>query len=108
MTQVANFFVAFITPILLAQSSSAIYFLFGGVLALGIGVSTIYMPETRGRDLETIGEAFGAQSARDMPFLSSIKRLSGRTAKSLGLTHARGVDVASRQEQEGVELQARS
>lgn len=78
---------AFITPILLAKSSSAIYFLFGGVLALGIYVSIVYMPETRGRDLETIGEAFGLQSARDIPLVKNLQRLASRAARALGFTY---------------------
>ena len=103
----SNFFVAFITPVLLAKSSSAIYFLFGTVLALGIGVSTIYMPETRGRDLETIGEAFGMHSARDMPVVLGLKRLVSRATRVFGLarSHSSQIDPSFNQ---GTELQPRS
>ncbi|KAI1425941.1 general substrate transporter [Xylaria sp. FL1777] len=53
-----NFLVAILAPILLNASSSAAYFLFGG-LALGtVIVLAAYMPETRGRTLEDIQEAF--------------------------------------------------
>ncbi|KFX86301.1 hypothetical protein O988_09664, partial [Pseudogymnoascus sp. VKM F-3808] len=55
---ITNFGVAFITPILLARSSSAIYFLFGGASALTLGVCAAYMPETKGKGLEEIEEAF--------------------------------------------------
>lgn len=47
-----------ITPILLDKSAYGAYFLFGG-LALGtVLVLAAYMPETRGRSLESIQEAF--------------------------------------------------
>jgi hypothetical protein len=50
--------VAILAPILLDASSFAAYFLFGG-LALGtVVVLAAYMPETRGRSLEDIQEAF--------------------------------------------------
>lgn len=53
-----NWVVAFITPILLDKSAFGAYFLFGG-LALGtVLVLAAYMPETRGRSLESIQEAF--------------------------------------------------
>lgn len=47
-----------VTPILLDNSAYAAYFLFGG-LALGTTiVLAAYMPETRGRSLEDIQDAF--------------------------------------------------
>jgi hypothetical protein len=49
-----NFFVAFITPVILSRSSYAVYFFFGGATILTIAVCMLYMPETRGRDLEDI------------------------------------------------------
>ncbi|KAI0534946.1 general substrate transporter [Xylaria digitata] len=53
-----NWLVAILAPILLDASSFAAYFLFGG-LALGtVIVLAAYMPETRGRTLEDIQEAF--------------------------------------------------
>lgn len=49
---------AILTPILLDKSAFGAYFLFGG-LALGtVLVLAAYMPETRGRSLENIQEAF--------------------------------------------------
>ncbi|KAI1497867.1 general substrate transporter [Biscogniauxia marginata] len=53
-----NWLVAILTPILLEASAFGAYFLFGG-LALGtVVILTVYMPETRGRSLENIQEAF--------------------------------------------------
>ncbi|TGJ79370.1 hypothetical protein E0Z10_g9389 [Xylaria hypoxylon] len=53
-----NWLVAILAPILLDASSFAAYFLFGS-LALGtVIVLAAYMPETRGRSLEDIQEAF--------------------------------------------------
>ncbi|ETS79698.1 hypothetical protein PFICI_09551 [Pestalotiopsis fici W106-1] len=53
-----NWLVAILTPILLDKSAFGAYFLFGG-LALGtVAVLAAYMPETRGRSLEEIQEAF--------------------------------------------------
>ncbi|EOO03405.1 putative mfs sugar transporter protein [Phaeoacremonium minimum UCRPA7] len=53
-----NWLVAILTPILLDKSAFGAYFLFGG-LALGtVLVLAAYMPETRGRSLENIQEAF--------------------------------------------------
>lgn len=63
---VTNFFVAFITPVLLAKSSYAVYFLFGGCSAIAVVVCTLYMPETRGVDLERIGELFLKHRIRDV------------------------------------------
>lgn len=81
----SNFFVALITPIILAQSSSAIYFLFGSVLALGIGVSVIYMPETKGRDLESMSEAFGMHNANDLPIFLWAKQLVSHVRSLIGV-----------------------
>ncbi|GAA83219.1 MFS sugar transporter [Aspergillus luchuensis IFO 4308] len=55
---VSNFFVALITPVLLARSSCAAYFLFGGCTALTIVVCGFYMPETKGRSLEEVERCF--------------------------------------------------
>ena len=76
-------------------------------MALGIGVSIIYMPETRGRDLETIGEAFGTQRARDMPVVLGLTRLISRVARTLGLDQSRGSQITTQSDQ-GIDLQPRS
>ncbi|KAI1152595.1 general substrate transporter [Nemania diffusa] len=54
----ANFLVAFITPIFLARSSSGPYFLFAGFTILTLIVLVLCMPETRGRSLESIEAEF--------------------------------------------------
>ena len=46
------------TPILLARSSFAIYYLFGGCLSLTVIVCFFWMPETKGRSLESIDRSF--------------------------------------------------
>ncbi|KAI1853592.1 hypothetical protein JX266_001576 [Neoarthrinium moseri] len=54
----ANFLVALVTPTLLAKSSYGAYFMFGGCLILTAAVCCVFMPETRGRTLDEIDEAF--------------------------------------------------
>ncbi|KAL2825842.1 major facilitator superfamily domain-containing protein [Aspergillus cavernicola] len=60
----ANWLVAILTPILLDQSSSGVYFLFGGVALVTVITLTMYMPDTRGRSLEDIQSAFRQPSFR--------------------------------------------
>ncbi|KAH6682722.1 putative transporter [Halenospora varia] len=55
---ITNFLVALTTPVLLARSSCAAYFLWGGCTIITAGVCWVWMPETRGRSLEEIEEAF--------------------------------------------------
>ncbi|KAI1075759.1 putative MFS sugar transporter [Whalleya microplaca] len=64
-----NFLVAILTPILLEASAFGAYFLFGGLAFGTVAVLTAYMPETRGRSLENIQEAF------HRPALSSLTQL---------------------------------
>ncbi|KAF2431358.1 general substrate transporter [Tothia fuscella] len=67
-----NWVVAIITPIFLAKSAFGAYFLFG-FLALGtVAVLAATMPETRGRSLENIQEAF------QTPFMNSWSHLLRR------------------------------
>lgn len=73
--QLTNFFIAFITPILLSRTSSGIYFLFGAATILTVAVTTLYVPETKGRDLEAIGESFGLHRAADMPVVRALTHL---------------------------------
>ncbi len=47
-----------IAPILLDSSAFGAYFLFGGLALATVAVLALYMPETRGRSLENIQEAF--------------------------------------------------
>ncbi|KAK7998971.1 general substrate transporter [Apiospora marii] len=87
-----NWLVAMITPILLDKSAYGAYFLFGG-LALGtVLVLAAYMPETRGRSLESIQEAF-----------------THTGSLSLAQTLRRRIGFSGREPQEnGVELVAES
>ncbi|KAL3484490.1 putative transporter [Aspergillus germanicus] len=55
---ITNFAVAYITPILLQKSSSGVYFLFCGCILLTVMVCAVYMPETKGRALESIADTF--------------------------------------------------
>ncbi|KAK8123992.1 general substrate transporter [Apiospora kogelbergensis] len=71
-----NWVVAMLTPILLDKSAYGAYFLFGG-LALGtVLVLAAYMPETRGRSLESIQEAFNSH-AGSSPLLQRLRRRVG-------------------------------
>ena len=54
----SNFLVALITPTLLANTSYGAYFLFGGCMFLTALVCVVFMPETRGRSLDEIDQAF--------------------------------------------------
>ena len=54
---------ALITPILLDASAFGAYFLFGGLALFTAAVMAAYMPETRGRSLESIQEAFQRPAA---------------------------------------------
>lgn len=53
-----NFLVALTTPILLSTSSFGAYFLFGGCALLTAFICAVLMPETKGRSLDEIEEAF--------------------------------------------------
>lgn len=64
-----NWLVAFATPVLLAKSAYAAYFLFGGLAFFTLAVLFVYMPETKGHPLESIQDAF-----QNMPSLA--QRLS--------------------------------
>ena len=53
-----NWLVALATPIFLARSSFGPYLLFGTLTLFTVIVLTIFMPETRGKSLESIQEVF--------------------------------------------------
>lgn len=91
---------------LLSRSSSGIYFLFGGATILTVAVTAVLMPETRGRDLETIGETFGLHRATDMPVIRGLNALGSRMRKLMGFSRGGAVPV-SQAENRGIELQAR-
>ncbi|ORY12884.1 general substrate transporter [Clohesyomyces aquaticus] len=54
----SNFLVALVTPTLLAKSSFGAYFLFGGCTFLTALVCMLFMPETRGKNLDEIEQSF--------------------------------------------------
>ena len=58
---VGNFLVAFVCPILLAESSYGAYFLFGGCTAVTTVVCFLFMIETKGRSLDEIEATFNGQ-----------------------------------------------
>lgn len=85
-----------ITPILLDKSAFGAYFLFGA-LALGtVAVLAVYMPETRGRSLENIQEAFHHPPSASR-FVRSLAPLRRRTAtQTPPAAEDQSVELASR------------
>lgn len=90
--QITNFFVAFITPVLLAHSSSAIYFLFAGCSFITVMVCLIVMPETGMESLENITVVFQNHHAKDTTIIqiprmifSSFATLRQRRGNSHGI-----------------------
>lgn len=65
----SNFTVALITPVMLAKTAFGAYILFGGCLALTAVVCWVFMPETRGKNLDEIEAAF-----HDKAHLQGLKR----------------------------------
>ena len=53
-----------------------------------MAVCVIYMPETKGRDLEAIGETFGLLRVGEMPVVRGLRSLASRVGKKVGI--ARG------------------
>ncbi|THX96328.1 general substrate transporter [Aureobasidium pullulans] len=77
---VVNFVVAFTTPVFLEQSSSGIYFMFGAASLLTVVVCAGGMPETKGKTLEEIDEAFergesGQQTSVRSRVVKVVRRL---------------------------------
>ncbi|KAL9107076.1 MAG: hypothetical protein Q9187_008476, partial [Circinaria calcarea] len=79
-----NFLVALATPILLAKSSFGVYFLFGGCTLVTAAVCAVFMPETMGKSLDEIEDAFQGQKAeggkgmKGISFKMAIRRAAGR------------------------------
>lgn len=95
--QFTNWFVAMITPILLDKSAFSAYFLFGGLALFTVAVLGACMPETRGRSLEDIQQAF------HHPALGSLtSRL--RSFVRRGDRAAIGTPISSSGDREDVEL----
>lgn len=77
-----NWLVAFATPIFLAKSAYGAYFLFGGLSFATTVVLFLYMPETRGKPLESIQEAFEYRQAEAENVVSMRLRSLGWTQLS--------------------------
>ena len=77
---VTNFLVALTTPILLAKSSFGAYFLFGGCTLLTAMVCFVFMPETKGKSLNEIEEAFRRKNPVSGSFSRAIRKILGRTS----------------------------
>ncbi|KKK17499.1 hypothetical protein AOCH_003879 [Aspergillus ochraceoroseus] len=75
-----NFLVALTTPILLSKSSFGAYFLFGGCSLITAVVCAMFMPETKGRSLDEIEEAFKSKSLGSWPLLKAFRPIARRTA----------------------------
>lgn len=71
---------AILTPILLDKSAFGAYFLFGGLTLFTVAVLGACMPETRGRSLEDIQQAF------HQPILGILK--SKLKHRASGFSHA--------------------
>ncbi|KFA56533.1 hypothetical protein S40293_01115 [Stachybotrys chartarum IBT 40293] len=75
-----NWFVAFITPLLLDASAFGAYFLFAGLVLFTVAVLAISMPETRGRSLESIQLDFRHPASTGVSTLLHRVGLRRRTA----------------------------
>ena len=80
---VMNFLVALTTPILLAKSSFGAYFLFGGCTLLTAMVCFMFMPETKGKSLNEIEEAFRRKASVSGGFTKALRKILGRTSATL-------------------------
>jgi len=103
-----NWMVAFFTPILLANSSFGAYFLFGSLSLSTVVVLFVYMPETRGRSLESIQEAFSRPVAKRWAhqirrlFSSSNSRSASPRESSLELADVDSTGVTASSAMEGL------
>lgn len=77
-----NWIVAFTTPMFLARSSSGPYFLWGGSTFFAVLIFIFFMPETKGRSLESVDQAFETSPLQDM-----IRKLSGKRNSANLETH---------------------
>ena len=78
----SNFLVALVTPILLQSSSFGAYFLFGGCSLLTAVVCTMFMPETKGRSLDEIEDAFKSKLPGTKGLAKAVRRILGRNTAS--------------------------
>ncbi|KAJ9298538.1 hypothetical protein DTO271G3_3505 [Paecilomyces variotii] len=79
---VANFLVAFTTPIFLAHSPCGAYYFFGSWNLLTALVCIFFMPETKGRSLEAIEASFHQSAVSDVfpRFLRKDQRSGSQSA----------------------------
>jgi Sugar (and other) transporter len=78
----SNFLVALVTPILLQSSSFGAYFLFGGCSLVTAVVCALFMPETKGRSLDEIEDAFKYKIPGTQGVSKAIRRVLGRNTAS--------------------------
>jgi MFS family permease len=76
---ISNFLVALITPILLSKSSFGAYFLFGGCSVTTAVVCAFFMPETKGRSLDEIEDAFKSRSS----FMKTFRPITRRAPEDI-------------------------
>ncbi|KAL5333479.1 hypothetical protein BJX70DRAFT_403521 [Aspergillus crustosus] len=88
-----NFLVALTTPILLSKTSFGAYFLFGGCSLITAAVCAFYMPETKGRSLDEIEEAFKTRTA------AASSRATTETARRRRAAQTKEAREASNAEQ---------
>ncbi|KAL8950172.1 MAG: hypothetical protein Q9222_003779 [Ikaeria aurantiellina] len=82
---VCNFIVALITPIFLAHSSFGAYYLFGFAIVFTGLVCLVYMPESRGKSLQTIHREF--DESLHTKLIGAFRRMrSRRAARKGGIT----------------------
>ena len=103
--QFTNFLVALITPVLLASSAYGAYFLFGGLVMASVVVFALYMPETRGRSLESIQGEFRRPSVRSQ--LSSLLQPLGLRRRAIPTPSAGGIGDGSVSSDEPIEMELR-
>lgn len=99
-----NFLVALTTPILLAKSSSAVYFLFGGSTFFTVIVCIFFMPETRGRTLENIDESIQANDVIDPAVFTAGRRLLRRIRRWIPVPSVRSHGQAKPEMQGGLQM----
>ncbi|KAF7517721.1 hypothetical protein G7054_g13714 [Neopestalotiopsis clavispora] len=86
---ITNWLVAILTPILLDKSAFGAYFLFGGFALGTVAVLAAYMPETRGRSLEEIQDAFHQPGIKNLT--QSLRR---RLLRKVGKNGRESVELA--------------
>ncbi|PHH91785.1 hypothetical protein CDD83_10281 [Cordyceps sp. RAO-2017] len=81
-----NFVVALVTPTLLAKTSYGVYFLFGGCTLATAVACGFFMPETRGRTLAEIQEAFHRTRASGLRDSTAAVRRRLRRTRTMAMT----------------------